>query len=464
MNNELYKGLKDELNSLDEEGKKVNSVCALLNEKLKNKTSKDIFTITYTFYEYMCTKEEFNFIKTGEWKKFFQDNISKYLTFDIIKDNFDDIIENENLLDTILKICTDEVKQNIFKYAKIQNDFYIRTGSNKYFDVFNKISEIVEGKKVVIPEENALSNNDIEKKLNDLKEKQNDIEKKQDELNKAKEEKRNELFNNASSILGINSDSLLKKVGNEESLKIDSIQISSDLIDRLKSNDAKAASCPSSVFKKLKENIKEKIPFVKTYLDNKDIKLEIKQIDGSRVLEVKNKETVFDKIASCDNTVIRSIALSSSRKLKLFKSLVTPDREVVDSIKNAILNTNKKIIRFAKNIKAEAKETYTDLKKDVIESYNHVQQNLENTYLDDKKYIKQRVDGIKNKVSDALYNVADKIQSDKMTENGTLSNEINETRDNSKKESYFYTRDGKKVIVRAGTKVAEKEKIHTKVA
>ena len=51
-----------------------------------------------------------------------------------------------------------------------------------------------------------------------------------------------------------------------------------------------------------------------------------------------------------------------------------------------------------------------------------------------------------------------------MTENGTLSNEINETRDNSKKESYFYTRDGKKVIVRAGTKVAEKEKIHTKVA
>ena len=191
MNNELYKDLKDELNSLDEEGKKVNSVCALLNEKLKNKTSKDIFTITYTFYEYMCTKEEFNFIKTGEWKKFFQDNISKYLTFDIIKDNFDDIIENENLLDTILKICTDEVKQNIFKYAKIQNDFYIRTGSNKYFDVFNKISEIVEGKKVVIPEENALSNNDIEKKLNDLKEKQNDIEKKQDELNKAKEEKRN---------------------------------------------------------------------------------------------------------------------------------------------------------------------------------------------------------------------------------------------------------------------------------
>ena len=76
---------------------------------------------------------------------------------------------------------------------------------------------------------------------------------------------------------------------------------------------------------------------------------------------------------------------------------------------------------------------------------------------DDKKYIKQRVDGIKNKVSDALYNVADKIQSDKMAENGTLSNEINETRDNSKKESYFYTRDGKKVIVRAGTKVAEKD-------
>ena len=56
MNNELYKGLKDGLNSLDEEGKKVNSVCALLNEKLKNKTSKDIFTITYTFYEYMCKK------------------------------------------------------------------------------------------------------------------------------------------------------------------------------------------------------------------------------------------------------------------------------------------------------------------------------------------------------------------------------------------------------------------------
>ena len=45
MNNELYKGLKDELNSLDEEGKKVNSVCALLNEKLKNINNMKIYLV-----------------------------------------------------------------------------------------------------------------------------------------------------------------------------------------------------------------------------------------------------------------------------------------------------------------------------------------------------------------------------------------------------------------------------------
>ena len=118
MNNELYNSIKEELNSLEGESAKVNNVCALLNEKLKDKTSKDIFTTTYAFYEYMIEKEKFNFIKAGEWKKFFQDNISNFLTFDVIKDNFDNIIKNENLLNTILNICTDEVKQNLCKFAK----------------------------------------------------------------------------------------------------------------------------------------------------------------------------------------------------------------------------------------------------------------------------------------------------------------------------------------------------------
>lgn len=477
MNNELYNNIKEGLNSLEGESTKVNNVCASLNEKLKGKTSKDIFTITYAFYEYMIKKEEFNFIKTGEWKKFFQDNISRYLTFDVIKDNFDNIIENENLLDTILNICTDEVKQNLCKFAKVQNDFYIRTGSNKYVDVYSKINEIVNGSKIITSDEHTLSNNDIEKGLSDLKSKQDEIEKKQNELNNIKQEKRDEMFNDASSVLGINSGSLIKKVGNEESLKIDSIQISSDLIDKLKSNDAKAASCPSNIFKKIQENINEKIPFVRVYSDNKNIKLMISEIDGNNVLQINKKETVFDKIASCNNAVVRSIVSSSSRKLKLFKSLVIPDKEVIESIKKAILNSNEKIAKLANNIKSKAHDAYTYLKddvkqvyssakKDFKESYNQAKRNLEDTYYDDKIWAQEKVNGLKDKFSETLYNAADKIQGSIAQENKPLQQSDLEKDD--KKESYFYTKDGKKVIVRAGTKVADKvaerEKTNAKVA
>lgn len=468
MNNELYNSIKEELNSLEGESKKVNNVCALLNEKLKGKTSKDIFTITYAFYEYMIKKEEFNFIKTGEWKKFFQDNISRYLTFDVIRDNFDNIIENKNLFDTILNICTDEVKQNLFKFAKEQNAFYIKTGSNKYVDVYSKINEIVNGSKIITSDEHVLSNNDIEKSLNDLRKKQN-------ELNNVKQEKRDNLFNDASFTLGINSDSLINKIGNKESLKIDNIQISSDLINKLKNDNAKAASCPSNIFKKIKENINEKIPFVRIYSDTKNIKLTISEIDSNNILQISKKETIFDKIASCDNTVIKTIAASSSRKLKLFKSLITPDKEVMDSIKNAILNTNEKIVKFANDVKSKTdmvysdfkdnvKQVYNSAKEDFMESYNQAKQNLENTYFDDKMQVNKSVDNLKNKISGALYSTADKIQGIKAKENNDLSQEDKLETNSVKNENYFYTKDGKKIIVRAGTKVAEKEKIHSKVA
>lgn len=475
MNNELYNSIKEELNSLEGESAKVNNVCALLNEKLKDKTSKDIFTTTYAFYEYMIEKEKFNFIKAGEWKKFFQDNISNFLTFDVIKDNFDNIIKNENLLNTILNICTDEVKQNLCKFAKEQNDFYIRTGSNKYVNIYSKINEIVNGSKIITPDEYNLDNNIIEENLNDLRKKQDAIEKKQEELNKARLEKRDELFDNASSMLGINSDSLINKIGKEESLKVDNIQVSSILIDKMVSNNSKAASCPQNIYRKLKENINKKVPFVRVFLDNRNIKLTINEIDGKNVLQINKRETVFDKIASCDNAIIRSIASSSKRKLKLFKSLITPDKEVINNIKSAISNTNEKVVKLANDVKEKTHDAYVDLKDDVkqaynsakdnfMESYSQAKQNLEDAYLDDKMQAKQNMENFKGKISDALYNVADKIKGNTVEENKILQAEDTIENDNTKKESYFYTKDGKKVIVRAGTKVLEKEKPHVKVA
>ena len=77
---------------------------------------------------------------------------------------------------------------------------------------------------------------------------------------------------------------------------------------------------------------------------------------------------------------------------------------------------------------------------------------------------KQNMENFKGKISDALYNVADKIQGNTVEENKILQAEDTIENDNTKKESYFYTKDGKKVIVRAGTKVLEKEKPHVKVA
>ena len=106
MNNELYNSIKEELNSLEGESAKVNNVCALLNEKLKDKTSKDIFTTTYAFYEYMIEKDDNHPNKWSYYEEILK-NRGIRKAFDENAENFDiyaSVIKEENgnyVLDSI---------------------------------------------------------------------------------------------------------------------------------------------------------------------------------------------------------------------------------------------------------------------------------------------------------------------------------------------------------------------------
>ena len=131
MNNELYQNIKTELDSLSEELATPSYVGGhLLGQKLLKKNKKDVFTIIYAFYEYMNKTDAFSFIKEGNWADFYRNNLSNYLTEDVIKNNLYDIVSNEKLVYTILKVCNDDVKKNLYKYVNIENTIHIKTGSN----------------------------------------------------------------------------------------------------------------------------------------------------------------------------------------------------------------------------------------------------------------------------------------------------------------------------------------------
>ncbi len=271
MNNELYRSIKNELNSLNGEQKEPNNVSNLLGKMATGKKGKELFTVIYAFYEYM-NNQGFSFIsEQKEWADFFQNNFSNYFTMNIIKSDFDDIVSNERLLNTILKVCNLEVKNNLYKYAKIQNALYTKTGSNRYVNVYKKI-------------EDTLINDGI---IENSKENEDYLESKKLESNKKR------------------------------------VLVDPSLVSGLKSKSEVVATTTKAIY----EKIKEKTSSFKFF---KNLKLEILDNDRLSTLTIVKKEDFFDKIASSDNEYVRKIYNSAKTKLELFKSLAKPGLKTQD--------------------------------------------------------------------------------------------------------------------------------------
>lgn len=437
MNKDLYKQIKDELASLEGEWSQPEAVRSLLGQKILGKNEEDRFAIICAFYEYMSSKESFSFINSGTWADFFRNNLSKYLTIDRIELIFDDIINNDSLVQTILNVCNDEVKKNFYDYAKKKNTLYLKNGDNRYKDVFSKIEDVLASQGLVkkskeVP--NYKSSKELDKRSDEITAQIARLSQEKEKIEADKVSKRDDLFGKAGIVIGVNPDKLIRKVGDENSFTVDRIVLDQRLADKIASNEAIVATQPKNVFDKLKKKALNALMLL-------TVNLEIVDEKGLNVLRVSKKKSTLDKMASSDNEVLRSIANSLRKKKELFKQLVKPSAEVSQSLKAVFKTTNEKFLSSIKDTVNEVKSSYGELKDGLKEVYDE-QKNVAKAKTDELvSRISDYGVSTREKVSDKLHEVADKIAPTNPRETVT----------------YITTPDGqtKRLIVRAATKAGQ---------
>lgn len=438
MNKELYENIKTELDSLEEELVTPSYVGGhLLGQKLLGKNKKDMFTIVYAFYEYMSERDTFSFIKDGNWADFYRNNLSNYLTEDVIKNNLYDIVSNEKLVDTILKVCNNDVKKNLYKYVNVENTIHIKTGSNKYADIFKKIEgELLKQglivKKEETKEEVVVTSNEtsssIDAEIADLK-------RKQEELEKQKLQRRDTMFSEAADSIGISDEKLIKKVGEEESLVIDKIVLDPSLVSKLAANSAVAATMPRNSYEKFKSRI---LTFC--------LKINIYRVEDETILKLSQKGVILekmDKIATGVDGAIRDMAKFIRNKKSLFSSMINTSKKRVSMAKNAICN-------FGKSVSASIISSAINGYRNVSEWTEDKKVSYEQKIKDFENRISDYGVSTREKISESLHDMADKV--------APKSDEEPIKEEYPKKETYTYinTPEGRrKVVVRAATKVGE---------
>ncbi len=499
MNKDLYKQIKDELASLEGEWSQPEAVRSLLGQKILGKNEEDRFAIICAFYEYMSSKESFSFINSGTWADFFRNNLSKYLTIDRIELIFDDIINNDSLVQTILNVCNDEVKKNFYDYAKKKNTLYLKNGDNRYKDVFSKIEDVLASQGLVkkskeVP--NYKSSKELDKRSDEITAQIARLSQEKEKIEADKVSKRDDLFGKAGAVIGVNPDKLIRKVGDENSFAVDRIVLDQRLADKIASNEAIVATQPKNVFDKLKKKALNALMLL-------TVNLEIVDEKGLNVLRVSKKKSTLDKMASSDNEVLRSIANSVRKKITLFKELVKPSAEVSQSLKAVFKTTNEKFLSSIKDTVSEVKSSYGELKdglkevydekkSEVIEkanqlkaditdygieakekitdkfhdvattvkdtasevksSYGELRDNLKEVYDEQKNVAKAKTDELVSRISDYGVSTREKM-SDKLHE---VADRIAPTNPRETV-TYITTPDGqkKKLIVRAATKAGQ---------
>ena len=410
MNKDLYKQIKDELASLEGEWSQPEAVRSIQKQKILGKNEEDRFAIICAFYEYMSSKESFSFINSGTWADFFRNNLSKYLTIDRIELIFDDIINNDILVQTILNVCNDEVKKNFYDYAKKKNTLYLKNGDNRYKDVFSKIEDVLASQGLVkkskeVP--NYESSKELDKRSDEITAQIARLSQEKEKIEADKVSKRDDLFGKAGAVIGVNPDKLIRKVGDENSFAVDRIVLDQRLADKIASNEAIVATQPKNVFDKLKKKALNALMLL-------TVNLEIVDEKGLNVLRVSKKKSTLDKMASSDNEVLRSIANSVRKKITLFKELVKPSAEVSQSLKAVFKTTNEKFLSSIKDTVSEVKSSYGELKDGLKEVYD-----------EKKSEVIEKANQLKADITDygieAKEKIADKMQAAATTVKDTVS-------------------------------------------
>ena len=459
MNRNLYDKIRDEKESIElvirsnNQDVNTHTVSELLKTRLYD-NSQNKLVIICAFYEYMNDRVdgEYQFIKEEPWNNYYKRNISKYFTYDIINMHIDEIMNNPKLFKIIMNMCDENTIIYFYKLAKTQYIISQKNGSNKYDESFKKIENICLEKRIIDkpfndnvnpfipPTPNAIThetekiNLDVNNNANVLKQ----------------EEKRDAIFSQVADEIGVESKDLIRRVGKEKSLNINKIQLDNELLKNIISNDSKVGKVSNSGL----EKIKKRLSVFK-------MKINIVESDGLMMLSLKKKNTVHDKIANTTKDVLMDMKKFINDKKEYLGIAVVSTSFLIERIKEALVNTNKKMkekFLSAKDyINTQGSKA---LYNGILATDSMVQKTSQIASDMSKKTKIMYEDAINAKndfVNDQTIKIAGRLKdaSDKLYD---LSKEkTNETIDSPKiKETYTYV-NGKKIIVRAGTRVKAKD-------
>lgn len=341
MNNKLYEELKEELkkgiSTFDLNVQNVQAmeyVRTLLMSKLSEyNDKKDKVSIILAFYE-STNHTVFSFLHNYYLEMF----NSFFATSSLLKESFEDIIMNITLQNAFFVMGNNSLIMNLYEYAKNMSEENLHP---MYKTFFNEIKTRCEKKGLInLISATDIPNKTVELKQQELNNEQEKLNEKQKSLNNFKEYKKEIIFKDAASSIGLNSNDLIKKAEKEgiNPLMIDKIVVSDELIQMLSSKFAIASTVPKNIFVKIIVRTTQKSML-------KSINLSVEEEKEISKLNITKTNDEFDKIASCGSEVLVTIR-DSVKSIKASVALFVDAS--IETIKQALKNTSYKILKIEK--------------------------------------------------------------------------------------------------------------------
>lgn len=206
---------------------------------------------------------------------------------------------------------------------------------------------------------NPISSADYEEQRKAFDEQILNLKLRQRELDRKENERINGVFESAATEVGMEG-SLLRSQAEKNGVdtsKIDKISISEEM-SQMVANGV-SITLPRTRFNMFIENL-----FMKQKL--KSIEMDVEEIDNQKVLKTSSTMR-FDKIASCENTVLKAIEKACERKAKCKKLFV---------------DTKNNVLKVVKELAIKAIEKVEDV-KDIASDINYnVRQNVSDRLMD----------------------------------------------------------------------------------
>lgn len=200
---------------------------------------------------------------------------------------------------------------------------------------------------------NPISSDDYEKQREAFDAQILNLKLRQKELDRKENERVNGVFENAANEIGMEG-SLLRNQAEKSginTLKIDKISISEEM-SQMVANGV-SITLPRTRFNMFIENL-----FMKQKL--KSIEMNVEEIDNQKVLKT-SRTMRFDKIASCENAVIKSIEKACQRKAKCKKLFIDTKNNVLKAIKELAIKSIEKV----EDVKDKISDINYDIRKNI---------------------------------------------------------------------------------------------------